>query len=223
MKSTWQKRAIIAAPITAVALIGLSVSAQATPTPVPLPTQSSIGSATVAQLTYLRQEEQLARDVYTALAAKYGKATPFATIARSEQQHFDAIGRLLQTYGVADPAAGRGAGSYANTELQSLYTALITQGRESLSSAYQVGVTIETKDIADLKSNPAAGVPADVSATLSNLERASQKHLAAFTGKSSTAAAKGRARTGTGQPAARAGNGQGRSGNGQQQANCAGR
>lgn len=129
----------------------------------------------------MRQEEQLARDVYTALAAKHDQAAPLVNIARSEQRHFDTIGLLLQRYGIADPAAGRAAGSYADPELQSLYTSLVASGGESLAKAYEVGVTIETKDIADLKKAIAETTAADAKAAFANLLNGSENHLASFT------------------------------------------
>ncbi|MGB4891943.1 MAG: DUF2202 domain-containing protein, partial [Propionicimonas sp.] len=101
--------------------------------------------------------------------------------ARSEQRHFDTVGVLLSRYGIADPAAGRAAGSYADSGLQTLYDQLLATGSESLANAYQVGITIENKDIADLQAAIAATTQTDVKAALSNLLNGSQHHLAAFT------------------------------------------
>lgn len=133
-----------------------------------------------AHLAWMREEERLARDVYTALAERYDGALPFANIARSEQQHFDAVGRLLTRYGVADPSTGRPAGSYAEPELQDLYDTLMAQGEKSLADAYDVGIAIEKADIADLERVLANLSETDVTRVFGNLLRASRQHLAAF-------------------------------------------
>jgi len=185
MNTTWKSRAAVALATAALATMGWSAVAQAAPpTPVPNPPATATATADAAlvkDLTFLRQEEQLARDVYTALAAKYSQAAPFVNIARSEQRHFDTVGVLLSRYGIDDPAAGKAAGSYADSDLQALYNQLLATGSESLAQAYQVGITIENKDIADLQAAIARTSQADVKAALSNLLNGSQHHLAAFT------------------------------------------
>lgn len=184
MNASWIRSAAIAVPVAAVAALGWTAAAQAAPTPTPTPVATATATADAAlvrNLTFMRQEEQLARDVYTALAAKYDQAPPFVAIARSEQRHFDTIGLLLQRYGIADPAAGRAAGSYADAELQALYTSLMATGSQSLAKAYEVGVTIETTDAADLKKAIAETTAADAKAAFTNLLNGTQHHLAAFT------------------------------------------
>ncbi len=160
--------------------VGVTASAQTAPAAGVLPAATP-DAALVANLTYMRQEEQLARDVYQALASKYDQAAPMVNTAKSEQRHFDALGRLLDTYGVADPAEGRAAGSFANAELQKLYDELIATGNESLAKAYEVGIAIETRDIADLKDAIAETSQADAKATFTNLLNGSENHLKAFT------------------------------------------
>ena len=49
-------------------------------------------------------EEYGAYNLYTAAAAEYGSLTPFARIARSEQQHINALTRMADLYGVEIPA-----------------------------------------------------------------------------------------------------------------------
>jgi hypothetical protein len=225
MNTSWKGRIALAAAAAALATLGWSTAAQAAPTPTPAPTATTTADATLAaNLTFMRQEEQLARDVYTTLATTHSQAAPFANIARSEQRHFDTIGLLLQRYGIADPTAGRAAGSYADPELQALYTSLVGTGRESLAKAYEVGITIETKDIADLKAALAQTKAADVTWALNNLLNGSQNHLAAFTAAkdgrvlgtgNGQGMQNGRNRAGSGQPAGTPGAGQGRGGTGQ--------
>ncbi len=145
----------------------------------PGPTQAADPDL-VRALTDNRDEERLARDVYAALADRYDGAAPFSMITRSEQAHLDAIGVLLERYGIADPAEGRSAGDYADPTLQSLYDDLMTQGGQSLDAAYDVGVAIEKRDIADLDRELAGNLPADVAGVLRNLRAGSENHLAAY-------------------------------------------
>ena len=58
---------------------------------------TTLSDAERTRLAFTREEEKLARDVYIALDA-YG--LPFTNIQISEQRHFDAVGRLLVTYGL---------------------------------------------------------------------------------------------------------------------------
>jgi len=185
---TWKTRTAAA---TAVMIgLGLGVAAVATAAPVPAPTPSPSTTSTVTTvdadvaktLAYMREEERLARDVYTAIAKLYpDNATQFTRIATSEQRHFDAMGIMLTRYGQPDPSTGLAAGSYANPALTDLYAKLMTQAKTSLTEAYKVGVAIEETDIADLKTALGQNAPSDVKAVYTNLQNGSNAHLAAFT------------------------------------------
>jgi hypothetical protein len=54
----------------------------------------------------MREEEKLARDMYLTLNT-YFPAKIFTNIAATEQKHFDALGKKLDLYGIADPATDR--------------------------------------------------------------------------------------------------------------------
>jgi hypothetical protein len=140
---------------------------------------SGLSSAEVADLQYMREEEKVARDVYTALAAKWSEATVFERIALSEQRHMDAVKATLDLYGISDPAAGKAPGEFTNAELQSLYDRLVAEGSVSLTAALGVGQTIEKTDIADLQEAMAATTNADLDRLFGNLLRGSQNHLQA--------------------------------------------
>jgi hypothetical protein len=139
----------------------------------------ALSEAEQAALLYMREEEKLARDVYTVWATTWGEPI-FATIAASEQQHMNAVGRLLVRYGLPDPTVGRAAGEYADPQLQLIYDTLIVQGNVSLDAALQTGITIETVDIADLDSRLADTTHNDILRVFNNLRRGSTRHLAAF-------------------------------------------
>jgi hypothetical protein len=129
-------------------------------------------------LLFMREEEKLARDVYTVLYEKWG--TPiFANIAVSEQRHIDSVLWLMQQYGLEDTATDT-TGVFTNTELQDLYNTLIARGETSQLEALQVGALIEEVDIADLEAalitidNPA------IQQVYANLIAGSEKHLQGF-------------------------------------------
>lgn len=188
MNTTWRNRSIAAVALVTLTGAGTwgtlsAVADGTTPTPNP-PTATATATADqtlVKNLTYMREEERMARDLYRALADVHGTDTEFARIARAEQQHFDAVGRLLVRYGIDDPSAGKDAGKYADTDLQAAYDRLLAQGKESLEKAYKVGIEVERTDIADLDKAIAETTAADAKRVFENLRTGSQHHLDAFT------------------------------------------
>lgn len=130
-------------------------------------------------LLFMREEEKLARDVYREMYTLWGLPI-FRNIANAEQAHMNAVLRLLNRHGLADPVGDNPPGVFANAELQALYTDLIARGSVSVAAALQAGVDIETADIADLQDALARTTHRDITRVYSNLLRASQKHLAAF-------------------------------------------
>ncbi len=138
----------------------------------------------ISGLVFSREEERLARDLYTLLADRYD-ARRFSMIAASEQRHFEAVGALLSRYGIADPSAGARAGVYADPALQALYDKWQSDASTSLSAAYAVGVELEKRDIADLQRLQAATARADLDRVYAQLENGSSRHLAAFSGAAS--------------------------------------
>lgn len=139
-------------------------------------------TAEVAEgLKFMREEEKLARDIYQKLNERWN-ARVFANITASEQQHMDAIAVLLERYGLDDPAAGTGAGTYRDPGLQALYNTLLAKGSASLKDAMEVGILIEETDIEDLDTHSAAvEAGTDIAFVYSRLRQGSVNHLNAFT------------------------------------------
>jgi len=133
----------------------------------------------VTWLTYMREEEKMARDVYLMMYDKY-KLRIFKNIAASEQTHMDAIKKLLDKYSLADPAAGKGIGEFTDPKIQALYNTLILQGSISKVDAFKAGVLIEETDIDDLKKAIAAARHDDIIKVYNNLLLGSYNHLDAF-------------------------------------------
>lgn len=183
MNTTWRNRTAVIAGAALILAGGAAVSAGAstvTTTTGVAATASAIDSATAKGLAFSREEERMARDLYQALADHHDGALPFSHIVNSEQRHYDAVGTMLSRYGVTDPAAGRAAGSYADPTIQKLYDGWLAEGKTSLAAAYGVGVALEKRDIADLKTAVAAASAADVKQLYTTLLNASEHHLAVF-------------------------------------------
>jgi hypothetical protein len=130
-------------------------------------------------LTYLREEEKLARDVYLFLYDEWNMRI-FKNIAASEQKHMDAVETLLERYTVTDPSAGKGLGEFSNQDLQDLYDDLIQKGELSKIDALEVGVIIEVTDIDDLEEGIETTTHNDIKTVYSNLLKGSLNHLTAF-------------------------------------------
>jgi hypothetical protein len=129
-------------------------------------------------LTFMREEEKLARDVYQYLYGIWG--TPiFSNIAVSEQTHMNAVKTLLDRYDIADPVSEL-AGEFNNAELQALYDQLVAKGSASLVEALETGVLIEEADIIDLQAGLDLTTRKDITIVYSNLMRGSYNHLGAF-------------------------------------------
>lgn len=130
-------------------------------------------------LSFMREEEKLARDVYSTLYSKWG-SNIFTNISGSEQTHMDAILILLKKYNLPDPVTTGTVGVFKNESLQNLYKQLTAQGSLSLSDAYKVGATIEDLDIFDLKNALLINDNQDIKLVYDMLSKGSRNHLRSF-------------------------------------------
>jgi hypothetical protein len=142
-------------------------------------TTTSLTTVEAADLTFMREEEKLARDTYLVLGDTW-KLTVFSNIASSEQRHMDAILGLLQKYRLPDPATSTLIGEFNNPELQALYDALIAKGMQSDIEALMVGGIIEETDMEDIQAAIDRSQHADVIAVFENLMCGSRNHLRGF-------------------------------------------
>lgn len=139
-----------------------------------------LSSAEIAGLRFSREEEKLARDVYGVLTAS---GPIFSNIQASEQRHFDAIGGLLVTYDLDDPAEGLDAGEFQDPQLATLYQELARRGAPGGLDAIGVGCTIEDLDLHDLATAQLTVTHPDLATVYDNLARGSRNHLRAFYSK----------------------------------------
>jgi hypothetical protein len=134
----------------------------------------------VYHITYMREEEKLARDVYLTLYELY-PVPIFDNISESEQRHMDALERLIVKYDLEDPVINDGLGEFTNSVyFTDLYIKLVANGEASYCGALQVGIAIEDLDIADIETALDEVVAKDVIRVLTNLLNGSYNHSNAF-------------------------------------------
>jgi hypothetical protein len=140
---------------------------------------SALSTAEADSLAFMREEEQLAHDVY-AVSATLWSPPVFANISASEATHSAAVKALLDRYQLADPLAGLANGTFKTPAFQSLYSSLVAASRVSLIEALKVGAQIEELDMRDITVQKAAIDNADMLMVYDNLLRGSRNHLRAF-------------------------------------------
>lgn len=140
---------------------------------------SALSTAEAESLAFMREEEQLAHDVY-AVSATLWSAPVFGNIAASETTHSAAVKALLDRYQLADPLAGLVNGTFKTPALQSLYDDLVAASRVSLVEGLKVGARIEELDMRDITAQKADIDNADILMVYDNLLRGSRNHLRAF-------------------------------------------
>lgn len=140
-----------------------------------------IQSAESVSLTYMREEEKLAHDVYAQLDQLWGiSVRVLGNIAASEATHTEAIRLLLQRYALTDPAENIAEAVFQNADLQQLYERLVAQGSTSMIEALKVGAAIEEIDMFDIQADLPAIDNQDITLVYENLLKGSRNHLRAF-------------------------------------------
>ena len=153
--------------------------------------------AEIEDITYIRQEEKLARDVYLTLYNHYVEIDPifaqiFGNISESEQRHMDAVKRLIDKYGLEDPVMDDAVGVFPEPEtvldanFNELFGNLVEQGKISYCEALKVGIFIEETDIADIEVALNNVTARDVSRVFNNLLSGSYNHWNAFNSRYET-------------------------------------
>lgn len=168
---------------------------------------SSLDRNEASHLTFMREEEKLARDVYLTFAEFYPQQGLFSKIATtSEQTHTDTIRDKLAQYNLPDPnpetnnlpeILGIFSGDEWGWYFTEKYTALVGQGSNSELDALYAGAFIEELDMHDIAECPQVMVDAGYSDPcglhytdekgLTNAYRSlidgSEQHLRAYVGQ----------------------------------------
>ena len=143
---------------------------------------STLSVEETATLTFMREEEKLARDVYRTLYDLCANPV-FTNISTFEQQHMDSLAEKLNAYQVPDPVVDDYTGAFTNTDLAGLYLTLTENGQASLLDALMVGALIEELDMRDLQHAIDESTHADLDRVYGELMRGSRNHLRAFVGQ----------------------------------------
>ncbi len=116
-------------------------------------------------LVFMREEEKLARDVYTRLGMLYPDSDVFGTIDDSEQRHTDAVKQQLESYGIEDPSTNDNTGVFTGADYGDYFTEkfdyLVDLASASELDALYVGAFIEELDMRDIHRCPAVIVELD--------------------------------------------------------------
>ena len=160
--------------------------------------ESMLSEQEIEDLTFMREEEKMARDVYADLYQYYKERGTemivLANITRSEQRHMDAILNRLDKYQLEDPAADLEHGEFDNPVLADVYRNLVSDseanqailnepssgGKVSPEAALYVGAWIEERDMIDIMHAIANTSRADIVGTYTSLLCGSREHLRAF-------------------------------------------
>lgn len=139
----------------------------------------SLSSSEANALSYLREEEKLAFDVYTELGT-FWNLRIFKNIAQAETKHMSSVQQLLIEFKIPDPISNPKAGEFNDIELQKMYKSLIKQGRVSEIEALKVGAYIEDKDIFDIRKASLETKNEKIRMTYKTLLQGSENHMRAF-------------------------------------------
>lgn len=139
-----------------------------------------LSAAASEALLFQIEEERMAREIYATLEQKWG-LRPFRRIQRAEAHH-EAVLRALATRGALTVPAAL-AGKFASPIVQQRYDELVARGLRSADEALAAAAVVEQQDIADLKTLIASTDSAELKAVAMALEAASERHLAAFSGR----------------------------------------
>lgn len=131
-------------------------------------------------LTFMREEEKLARDVYIEMFEQWD-AVIFTNIVDSEQKHMDTMKKMIDKYGLPDPVLP-GLGQFYNQDLQQKYDELVGIGAASYIDGLYVGATIEEIDMVDIQHAIDVTSQVDIVNAYQHLLEGSKNHLRAYVG-----------------------------------------
>lgn len=121
-------------------------------------TTSALDFNEATHLAFMREEEKLARDVYTKLGMLYPDSVVFGKIDDSEQRHTDAVKGALEQHGLDDPNTNDNLGMFTGEAYGEYFTEkyeyLVNKASNSELDALYVGAFIEELDMMDIARCP---------------------------------------------------------------------
>lgn len=139
-----------------------------------LPTDS-LTVTEIEGLMYLREEEKMAHDLYRAYFQD-NNLHIFKKISLAERKHMKATRRLINFYGLTDPAI-QTAGQFSDTTIQAMYDALLADGLSSPEAALGSAAFVEESDILDLINELSSTSNINLTFVYSKLLNGSKRHL----------------------------------------------
>lgn len=146
----------------------------------PEPTDYNLTENEAAELQFMREEEQMAHDLYVVWSDMYSLPV-FGNIAQAEETHASEVQFLIDRYQIQTDNIGNLSAGFGDPTIQSLSASLAEQGNLSLTDALKAGVVIEEQDISDLDKALANTTREDLIVVYGNLRSGSENHLSAFT------------------------------------------
>jgi hypothetical protein len=117
----------------------------------------TLDAAEETHLIFMREEEKLARDVYTTLGKMYRDIKTFSRIDDAEQKHTDTMADMLLLYQIDDPSTSDKVGVFTGVDYGSYFTDkynyLLAKAVDGLAALY-VGAFIEELDMHDIAECP---------------------------------------------------------------------
>lgn len=146
---------------------------------IPEPTYYNLTETEVEDLLFMREEEQMAHDLYTLWSNMYSVPI-FGNIAQAEETHANEVQFLLDRYQIQTNNIGNLSAGFSNPTIQTMSVSLAERGNTSLTDALMAGVMIEEQDISDLDKVLANTSREDLKVVYGNLKSGSENHLSAF-------------------------------------------
>ena len=131
-------------------------------------------------LTYMYQEEKLAKDIYYEISKMYPSLRTFPRIYRAEIIHEKSVANVLRHYHIPLPVRSNVIGKFKHPELQKLYDELMQKAKKSKVDALEVGIMVEVTDVEDLDKYLRYATSPDVIALFKFLRAGSYNHYNAF-------------------------------------------
>ncbi len=139
-------------------------------------TTAELSADEIEFLYAVREDEKLARDVYTQFLTKFNLKT-FSNIAKAEATHISAVEKLFYFYSIAYPAVGP-VGEFNDSSRKAYYDNLINRGTTALE-AFKATAYLEEKDIADYTTVLVNIQNPNIKMVIENLIKGSMNHLKA--------------------------------------------
>jgi len=112
-------------------------------------TASPLSENETADILFMREEEQMAYDLYARWGTNYSQPI-FKNIARSESVHISRVQALIDRYYPGTYRIGNASAGYTDARIQQMYDTLGPVGDASLHNALESGLVVEDRDIEDL-------------------------------------------------------------------------